>query len=168
MASGRQGGFTLLAVLFMVAALGVGMAAVGTAWETAARREKEAELLFVGNQYRHAIERYQQATPGGIKTYPKRLEDLLMDRRFPQTVRHLRRLYADPLTGKSEWGLVKDGEGITGVYSLSRDTPMKQANFTAAYKAFEGAASYSDWTFVAFMDKPQMPVEGVAQPKKQK
>lgn len=155
MAPGRQGGFTLLAVVFLVALLGVGMAAVGTAWETAARREKEAELLFVGDQYRHAIERYQQATPGSAKTYPKRLEDLLLDRRFPQTVRHLRRLYPDPVTGKSEWGLVKDGEGITGVYSLSKDKPLKQANFTAASKVFDGSASYSDWAFVAFMDKPQ-------------
>lgn len=156
MSLGRQGGFTLLAVLFMVAALGVGMAAVGTMWETAVRREKEAQLLFVGDQYRHAIERYHQATPGGVKSYPGRLEDLLLDRRFPQTVRHLRQSYPDPVTGKPEWGLVKDGEGITGVYSLSQGMPMKQAGFDAAHKNFEGRARYSDWVFVAFMDKPQV------------
>lgn len=152
---GRQGGFTLLAVLFMVAALGVGMAAVGTVWETAVWREKEAELLFVGDQYRHAIERYHQASPGGEKTYPKRLEDLLLDQRFPQTVRHLRKLYPDPVTGKHEWGLVKEGEGIAGVYSLSGKPPMKSANFAAVYRVFEGSARYRDWVFVAFMDKPQ-------------
>jgi len=148
----QHGGFTLLAVLFVVAALGVGLAAVGTVWDTTARREKEAQLLFVGDQYRQAIERYYQATPGGVKTYPKRLEDLLLDRRFPVTVvRHLRQLYPDPITGKPEWGLVKAGDGITGVFSLSEERPMKQGNFARIYAAFSGQAHYSDWTFEAFM-----------------
>jgi type II secretory pathway pseudopilin PulG len=150
-----QAGFTLLAVLFMVAALGVGLAALGHVWETHARREKEAELLFVGHQYRRAIEAYYLATPGPDRTYPKSLEDLLLDRRFPQVVRHLRRLYPDPITGKGEWGLVKEGQGIKGVHSLSADKPLKQAGFDAADKAFEGKAAYSDWKFVAFVGNTQ-------------
>lgn len=144
-----QDGFTLLAVLFLVAVLGVGLAALGTAWETAARREKEAQLLFVGGQYRRAIQSYYQATPGGTKSYPPRLEDLLLDRRFPHTVRHLRRLYADPITGRTAWGLVKEGGGIKGVYSLSPRRPLKQARFAADNKAFEGKPRYGDWVFSA-------------------
>jgi len=136
-------------MLFLVAVLGVGLAALGTALETAARREKESQLLFVGDQYRRAIQSYHQATPGGAKAYPARLEDLLLDRRFPQTVRHLRRLYADPLTGQAEWGLVKEGEGIKGIYSLSPDRPLKQASFAADNKDFEGKSRYSDWVFSA-------------------
>lgn len=150
----QQQGFTLLAVLFLVAVLGVGMAALGLVWETAARREKEAQLLFVGDQYRRAIESYHRATPGGTRQYPKRLQDLLLDRRFPQTVRHLRRLYADPVTGSPEWGLVKEGEGIIGVHSLSADAPMKQAGFPRVYEAFAEAASLGDWVFQARGDPP--------------
>ena len=65
--SDRQAGFTLLGLLFVVAGLGVAMAAVGTAWETRARREKEAELLFVGEQYAQAIAGYQRAAPGAAR-----------------------------------------------------------------------------------------------------
>lgn len=149
LANPRQTGFTLLAILFLVAALGVGMAALGTLWENANRREQEAQLLFVGDQYRRAIAAYYQATPGGEKHYPASLQDLLKDNRFPQTKRHLRRLYPDPLTGKPEWGLVKKDNGIAGVHSLSTREPLKQANFTQANQAFEGAGSYVQWQFVA-------------------
>jgi len=51
----RARGFTYLAVLFIVAILLGGLALVGEMWETSARREKEAELLFIGNQYRRAV-----------------------------------------------------------------------------------------------------------------
>jgi len=50
MAARRQRGFTYLTVLFIVAILLGGLAMVGEVWETSAKRDKEAELLFVGNQ----------------------------------------------------------------------------------------------------------------------
>ena len=64
------------------------------------------------------------------------------------TVRHLRRLYRDPMTGETEWGLVKDPDGgIYGVYSLSADKPFKRAGYPALYSHFDAARSYRDWTF---------------------
>lgn len=160
--STSEQGFTLLAVLFLVAALGVGLAALGIAWQTMAKREKEAQLLFVGDQYRHALESYYRNSPGAAKAYPPRLEDLLLDRRFPQTVRHLRRLYADPVTGQGEWGLVKEGERIKGVHSLSQNLPLKQAGFAKVYESFSGAAAYSDWQFVAQAEAPAEQPAGAA------
>ncbi len=146
----RQGGFTLLWVLFLVASLGIGMAALGTVWHTAAQREKETELLFVGDQYRRAIESFWQASPGDQKRLPKKLDELLLDPRFPQTVRHLRRLYRDPMTGAAEWGLVKGAnDGIAGVYSLSEASPLKTAGFPQRYAAFAAVPSYRDWTFTS-------------------
>ena len=50
----RARGFTYLTVLFMVAILAGGLALIGEVWHTSAMREKEAELLFVGQQYRKA------------------------------------------------------------------------------------------------------------------
>jgi type II secretory pathway pseudopilin PulG len=140
-------GFTYLTALFIVAILGGGLALVGEMWETAARREKEAELLFVGHQYRSAIARYYLSGPQ--RQYPRALEDLLKDARMPQTRRYLRRLYADPLSGKAEWGLVKapDG-GILGVHSLSEEATFKRAGFKRRDASFAGAQKYSEWKFI--------------------
>lgn len=55
---------------------------------------------------------------------------MLLDKRYPTPRRHLRRLFVDPITGKTDWGLVNAPEGgIMGVYSLSEREPMKRANF---------------------------------------
>lgn len=145
-----QRGWVLLALLFMLAALGAGMAALGTVWTTVAQREREAELLFVGEQYRRAIESYQQRGPGSEKPYPPSLEALLQDRRFPMPVRHLRRLYPDPMTGRPEWGLVRDAQGgIVGVYSLSDAQPLRTTGFTPQQEGFAEASTYRDWVFRA-------------------
>ena len=146
----RQGGFTLLGLLFLVAGLGVAMAALGTMWHTAAQREKERDLLFVGNQYRQAIESFwKMPLPvGTVRRLPKNFDELLSDPRFPTTVRHLRRPYRDPMTGGAEWGLLKEPDGgISGVYSLSTDSPFKQGGFPAVYESFVDAESYRDWVF---------------------
>lgn len=151
LAAGRgEHGWVLLALLFILAALGAGMAAVGTVWTTAAQREKEAELLFVGEQYRRAIESYQRRGHGAEKPYPPSLEELLLDRRFPMPVRHLRRLYPDPMTGRPEWGLMRDAQGgIVGVHSLAEVAPMKTAGFAPDQEGFEEASSYREWVFKA-------------------
>ena len=139
-------GFTYLTALFIIAFMGVGAMAIGTAWETAAKRDRETDLLFVGHQYRLAIQRYYLA---GQRRYPRALEDLIKDPRAPMTQRYIRRLYADPITGTSEWGIVKapDG-GVMGVYSRSEDAPIKTTNFKVRDRDFEGAAKYADWKFV--------------------
>lgn len=149
MACRGQNGFTLLAVLFLVAVMGLGLAALGVHWETARRREQEAQLLFAGDQYRRAITAYYEASPGPRKQYPAALRDLLDDKRFPHTVRHLRRLYVDPITGKAAWGLVWKEGGIAGVYSLSTLPPLKQADFALPDRAFSGARTYAEWVFAA-------------------
>jgi hypothetical protein len=109
-------------------------------------REREAELLHVGEQYRKAIERYYLSGP---RQYPRALADLLRDPRKPGVERYLRRLYPEPVTGSDEWGIVKapDG-GVMGVHSRSEDKPIKVAGFPLLYQSFEGAKTYADWKFV--------------------
>ncbi|MBI4204713.1 MAG: type II secretion system protein [Betaproteobacteria bacterium] len=139
-------GFTYLTVLFIVAILAGGLALIGEVWHTAALREKEAELLHIGNQYRKAIERYYLT---GQRQFPRALNDLIKDPRRPTTERYLRRIYPDPITGKEEWGFVKGPDGgIMGVYSLSEDKPLKSGNFQPRDTAFDGMTKYSDWKFV--------------------
>ncbi|MCY1481487.1 hypothetical protein D9M68_150150 [compost metagenome] len=145
----KQGGFTYLGVLFLVALMGGLLASAGQLWATQALRERERELLWVGGQYAQALRSYYRSSPG-VAQYPAALEDLLEDNRFPSPQRHLRRLYRDPLTGNGEWGLVRSVDGrIAGVYSLSRERPLKQDRFPAPWSDFAGMNQYTDWQFVA-------------------
>jgi type II secretory pathway pseudopilin PulG len=137
-------GFTYLAMLFAVALVGLGLALTGEVWHTTIMRGKEAQLLYVGGQYRRAIERYYLAGPA---QYPRTLEDLIKDARQAGTARYLRRVYPDPVTGKA-LGLVRTPTGdIMGVYSVSNDKPFKTAGFGAG-NDFGAATKYSDWKFV--------------------
>ena len=140
----QQHGYTYLTLLFAVAFMGAGLATASSLWHTAQMREKERELLYVGDQYRKAIQAYYLQG----KQYPRELTQLLRDQRVPGVRRYLRKLYRDPITSKSEWGLVKapDG-GIIGVYSLSEETPFKQAEFSKDYAGFTGKTKDSDWKF---------------------
>lgn len=144
----RQRGVVLLALLLAVALMGV-LALLGAdVWATAVQREREAELLFTGEQYRAAIRRYYYATPAGRRReLPPALAELVEDHRFPTPVRHLRQLYPDPMTG-GDWELVMSGDRIAGVRSTSDRAPIKQKNFPAAYAAFEGHTAYLEWTFI--------------------
>jgi type II secretory pathway pseudopilin PulG len=139
-------GFTYLTAIFVVALMGAGYAKIGEMWQTSSAREKEAQLMYVGNQYRRAIERYYLSGP---KRYPTTLEDLLKDARMPTTQRYLRQLYPDPITGSAQWAIVKapDG-GIMGVYSRSEAEPIKKANFKLSERDFEVAKTYADWKFI--------------------
>jgi type II secretory pathway pseudopilin PulG len=142
-------GFSYVWLLLAVAIMAAGLAAVAEVATTAMRRDREAELLFVGDQFAHAIALYRASSPGS-QQYPQRLEDLLADKRFPNVRRHLRRIYPDPMTGSPDWGLVRGpGGGIVGVYSRSTARPLKTANFPKGYEAFGSAASYADWRFIA-------------------
>ena len=144
----KQQGFTYLTVMFVVAILLGGLALVGETWETSARREKETELLFLGNQYRRAIGLFYEATPGVVKRYPRELVDLVKDPRQPSTQRYLRKLFPDPMTGK-EWTIIRGADGgIQGVSSASDEVPLKIAGFRVRDASFEGGQKYSDWKFI--------------------
>lgn len=146
---GGERGFTYIALLIAVALLGVGLVAGSEVWSQSRQREKERELLFIGNQFRQAIALYYQRTPGAVKRYPEKLQDLLEDKRYLVKQRHLRKIFVDPLTGKPEWGLVAaPGGGIMGVYSRSTEKPVKTAGFAEADQAFAGAQRYSQWRFI--------------------
>ena len=142
----REAGFTYLGVILLVAAVGAGLAATAQVWSHTRQRDKEMELLWVGNQFREAIGVYYQRTPGAVKRYPERLEDLLEDRRYGSVQRYLRRVYRDPMTGSLEWGLVQAPEGgIAGVHSLSGKRAIRELPIDARAAA---AASYREWKFV--------------------
>lgn len=151
-----QRGFTYLLLLFFIAFIGAGLAALGDAWVTTRQRDREAELLFAGDAIRQAIFSYYDATPGPLKQYPGSLEHLLKDPRFPGTRRHLRQIYPDPMTGTTDWVLIRPpgGNVIMGVASASEAPPLKRSGFLGPDRVFEDQAlrlkeklRYRDWEF---------------------
>ena len=146
--SRRQQGFTYLGLLMFVIISGIALSSTGQVWHAEAQREKERELLFIGEQFQKAIGTYYESTPGGVKTYPLTLEELLEDKRFVKVRRHLRAIYRDPIVGKAEWGLVREQGRITGVHSLSRAKPLKRDGFSGALADFSNAEKYTDWRFI--------------------
>lgn len=147
-----QQGFAYLLLLLAVALIGVAASAAVSLGATMARRDAEQQLLAVGAEFQQALRSYAgvpvgAVVPPGVRG-PRSLNDLLKDPRVPGVRRHLRQVYADPLTGKSEWGLLRDSQGfIAGVYSLSEGTPIKRSGFAPEWSTFDEAASYRQWVF---------------------
>jgi type II secretory pathway pseudopilin PulG len=141
-------GVMLLALLIGLVLSGIALMGAVDVWTLQRQREREQQLLYAGDQYRQAIRRYYYAAPAGTpRTLPVSLELLLEDDRYPIPVRHLRRLYSDPITGQAEWGLLRAGDRIAGVYSLSEAMPVKQAGFSIADESFTGRSRYKEWVF---------------------
>ena len=119
-----QTGATYVLMLLAIALLGVGLAATGSIWSSTDRYLKNIELNWVGERYREAIASYYEASPGTLKTYPKKLDDLLLDDRYLTRRRHIRRLYTNPATGVNDWELVVSPQGgVAGVRAERPDRP---------------------------------------------
>ncbi|OPX40142.1 MAG: type II secretion system protein [Deltaproteobacteria bacterium] len=143
-------GFTYLSALIVVIISGIALTGASEYWSTIAKREREQELLFRGDCIRKAIASYYDRVSGGRQhAYPGSLKDLLKDPRSLKLVRHLRKLYPDPMTSDGTWGIVlAQGGGIKGVFSRSAEKPLKVGGFPVDYQAFEKAKKYSDWKFI--------------------
>lgn len=85
----RERGFALAALLVAIAVLSVMMLVALPAWRHQVQREKEAELIFRGEQYARAIGLYQRKLAGA---FPPSLDALVEGK-------YLRRKYKDPITG---------------------------------------------------------------------
>jgi len=117
-ASTRRGasGFTYLGVLAAVAILSIGLLAAAEVWTMSLRRERLAQLDWIGKQFEQAIASYHSATPGADKAFPPSLQDLVQDPRYAAPRRHLREMYPNPFTGLADWEPVMSSRrGIVGV-----------------------------------------------------
>ena len=93
-------GFAMAALLVVLGIMSLMLSMALPAWYHAAQREREAELIFRGEQYARAIMLYQRQTPGA---YPPDV-DTLVEGRF------LRRAYRDPMTAGGEFRLILQSE----------------------------------------------------------
>jgi len=148
----------------VIAIMAIMMAAAVEIVSFQAQREKEAELIFRGQQYVEGIRLYRQK----YGRYPMRMKEL-----WEADPKVLRKKWIDPITGDEKWGVIfqgqegrqisgrgtgpqptptktpvferqREGEGekvgpIIGVHSLSTDTSIK---------VYEGRTQYNMWKFV--------------------
>jgi type II secretory pathway pseudopilin PulG len=141
-----QRGYTYLLVLFLIAGLGIVAAQAGSVWQHAAQRDREADLLAIGVEFARALQSYRTASGEGV--FPESLESLVEDRRGSVTVRHLRRVYRDPISGETRWGMERIGGRITGVFSLSQDKPIRRHELPHELDASATeAVKYTEWIF---------------------
>lgn len=97
-------GYAMAALLVGLAIMSVMLAVAMPVWKTASQREKEAELVFRGQQYARAIGLFQRrAGPGAL---PPNL-DVLVQQRF------LRKKYKDPITN-DDFQLLLGGQAAPG------------------------------------------------------
>jgi type II secretory pathway pseudopilin PulG len=147
----HQGGFAFLWVLAALAMVGVLVASGAQTVSIQQRRDRELELLSIGRQFRTALQQFHDSAAGGaVQQYPTSLDDLLLDRRDGTAIRrYLRKIYTDPITGNKNWGLVRVGGVIVGIYSNSDRRPIKQRGFEGEENGFNDASSYRAWVFSA-------------------
>ena len=125
-------GFTFLWLIFVLAVVAAGLAAIAQPIHLSVQREREAELMFRGGEIGRGLASYRAASPASVAQAPATLEELLDDRRGPRPLRHLRRLYADPFTGQPDWVLVTTEDGrIAGVHSRSDVVALRSVDLPA-------------------------------------
>jgi type II secretory pathway pseudopilin PulG len=98
----QEGGYVLLAILFALTLLVIGLAVAAPRVTTAVRRTQEDELIHRGEQYALAIRRFYKK----FGRYPSSVDQL----DNTNNIRFLRRHYLDPLTGKDDWTLIQYGQ----------------------------------------------------------
>jgi type II secretory pathway pseudopilin PulG len=145
----------MAALLVMLAVMLVLMSAALPAWRFQARREKEAELVFRGEQIARSIYLYQRKNGPGA--FPPSLDVLVQGR-------YLRKKYKDPMTKDGEFQMLLAGmapqapgrgnqppqqqqqpqvtginqPGIIGVQSKSKETSIR---------TYMGRTRYNEWQF---------------------
>ena len=94
-------GYAMVALLILMAVMAVAMTVALPAWSTLSRREKEAELVFRGEQYARAIMLFQRKYAGA---FPPTV-DVLVNERF------LRKKFKDPITN-DDFKTIGVGEAV--------------------------------------------------------
>jgi type II secretory pathway pseudopilin PulG len=155
-------GYAMAALLVALGVMAVLMSAVLPAWRHQARREKEAELVFRGEQYVRAISLWERKMGPGSR--PPNI-DILVQQRF------LRKKYKDPMTEDGEFqplyvganlqATSPDGRGRSGQPPQSQPPTSRGAQVgaggifgvaskskEASIRLYRGRGHYNEWQFL--------------------
>ncbi len=150
----RHQGLTFIELLIVVAILMIIATAVIPMAQVAVKRQKELELKRALKQMRDAIDQYKMYADQGFliqedveqEGYPPDLETLVEgveiggpENPIPKTIKFLRKIPIDPMTGEAEWGLRSyqddydatswGGENVYDVYSLSMGVALDGTDY---------------------------------------
>jgi len=163
-------GYAMAALIVAISVMAILMTAVMPVWKQSAQREKEAELVFRGQQYVHAIQLFQRKSGPG--TYPPSI-DFLVQQKF------LRKKYKDPITNDDFQPLYANAQAGVVSAPQTAQRPGQQATATppaqqtlqsgfgtngttpqggiigvtskskdASIKIYNGREHYNEWAFV--------------------
>lgn len=107
-------GYAMVTLLVALSVMSVLASAAMPAWRHMAQREKEAELIFRGQQYARAIGLFQRRAGPGVN--PPNL-DVLIQQRF------LRKKYKDPITGDDFDLISPAAQAAAGAVAAPRGGP---------------------------------------------
>jgi len=165
--SGRDSsaGFAMAALLVGMTIMAIFLSMALPAWKTAAQREKEAELIFRGQQYARAVMLFQRKY---ANTFPPNL-DILLNEHF------LRKKYKDPMTKDGEFQVIYANQqasaqpnagGIVPTQGqpqarptavVGGATPIAQGGIVGvaskstatSIRIYNGHDKYNEWVFMA-------------------
>jgi len=174
-AARSEAGFTLVMLMVILAVMAIAMGAAVQTVTFQAQREKEAELIFRGEQYVEAIRIFKNR----YGRFPVTLKEM-----WEAKPRVLRRRWKDPITGSETWGLIHLGEegqpivpgrgglptsgpqptptpeptpppgpsgGLPGIQPGQQVGPIIGVRSTScddSIRIYEGRTRYCDWKFV--------------------
>lgn len=159
---GSERGYAMAALLIALAIMAILMSVAMPVWRQEARREREAELVFRGEQYARAIALYRFKNQNIPNAFPASI-DVLVDGRY------LRKKYKDPMTKDGQFEIIGVGSaqqptnptapgakppiqpvqplsspnspvvgGMMGVRSKSEENSLR---------AYRGQTKYNQWAF---------------------
>ena len=147
----HQDGYAMAALLVAMSVMAIAMTVAMPVWKQASQREKEAELIFRGEQYARAVGLFQKkAGPG---TLPPNVE-ILVQQRF------LRKKYKDPINGL-DFSLVGPAVG-TSAGAGGRGQAPPGASGASGTSGATGASGRSGFSIPSFGGTSATPQGGVA------
>lgn len=148
----RDSGFSLIELIVALVILTILVGLAMPIARTEARRRREGQLRYALSELRRGLDGYKADCERGLvgpldrkqddDCFPVKLETLVEGIHPPnstKTIRYLRLIPVDPMTGKAEWGLrsTQDdpdsttwgGQNVWDVYSLSEATALNGSKY---------------------------------------
>jgi competence protein ComGC len=137
----REAGFSMAALVIFLTAASILLTISVPSYVMEAKREQEKELIFRGEEYTRAIQKYQRT----LNLLPTNVDDLLSS----NGTRFLRKAYADPVSGEPWRVIILNADGtLTGsnIYPTLANVPTTTSVRNTATPATAPKAASSNGT----------------------
>ncbi|MGH9703108.1 MAG: hypothetical protein ACRD4K_07010, partial [Candidatus Acidiferrales bacterium] len=97
--SSRESGYALMLVAFMAALMIIAAVTVELSWLTEGKRDKEAEMIWRGEQYKRGVRLYYHK----LGKFPQSMDDLVKGN---GSLHFMRKAYKDPTASDGNWRMI--------------------------------------------------------------